>query len=68
MREWVPVYAEALGAKPPRRVPVWLAKLVVGSVANNAVVARRLEREGEAGAGLAAAPRELAAGFREALG
>ncbi len=26
LREWVPVYAEALGAKPPRRVPVWLAR------------------------------------------
>jgi 2-alkyl-3-oxoalkanoate reductase len=30
MREWVPVFAEAAGAKPPRRVPVWLAKLVAG--------------------------------------
>jgi nucleoside-diphosphate-sugar epimerase len=31
MREWLPVYAEAVGAKPPRRVPAWLARLVVGS-------------------------------------
>jgi nucleoside-diphosphate-sugar epimerase len=31
MREWLPVYAEALGAKPPRRVPVWLARLVAGA-------------------------------------
>lgn len=30
MSEWLPVYAEALGAKPPRRVPVWLARLVAG--------------------------------------
>ena len=30
MRDWVPGLARALGAKPPRRVPVWLAKLVVG--------------------------------------
>jgi nucleoside-diphosphate-sugar epimerase len=38
MKDWVPVYAEALGAKPPRRVPVWLAGLVAGkSVARNAV-------------------------------
>jgi nucleoside-diphosphate-sugar epimerase len=29
-REWLPVYAEALGAKPPRHVPSWLAKLVAG--------------------------------------
>ena len=25
---WLPVYASALGAKPPRHVPLWLAKLV----------------------------------------
>ena len=30
MREWVPVLAEAAGAKPPRRVPAWLARLVAG--------------------------------------
>ncbi len=31
MSEWVPAFAEALGAKPPRRVPVWLARLVAGA-------------------------------------
>lgn len=31
--EWVPVFAEAIGAKPPRRVPVWLARLVAGKTA-----------------------------------
>jgi nucleoside-diphosphate-sugar epimerase len=30
MREWVPVFAEAAGAKPPWRVPVWLARFVAG--------------------------------------
>ena len=30
MRDWLPVYAEALGAKAPRRVPVWLARLIAG--------------------------------------
>ena len=30
MREWLPVFAEAVGAKPPRRVPVWLARFVGG--------------------------------------
>ncbi|MEP6952427.1 MAG: NAD(P)-dependent oxidoreductase [Solirubrobacteraceae bacterium] len=30
MREWVPGLARLLGARPPRRVPVWLAKLVAG--------------------------------------
>ncbi|HWQ00034.1 MAG TPA: NAD(P)-dependent oxidoreductase [Vicinamibacterales bacterium] len=28
--EWLPYLAEVLGAKPPRRVPVWLARLVAG--------------------------------------
>jgi 2-alkyl-3-oxoalkanoate reductase len=38
LHEWLPVYAGALGAKPPRRVPVWLAKLAAGaSVASMAV-------------------------------
>jgi nucleoside-diphosphate-sugar epimerase len=30
VREWLPVLADALGAKPPRRVPVWLARLLAG--------------------------------------
>jgi nucleoside-diphosphate-sugar epimerase len=30
MHEWLPVLARSVGAKPPRRVPVWLAKLVAG--------------------------------------
>jgi nucleoside-diphosphate-sugar epimerase len=67
--EWLPVYAKALGAKPPRRVPVWLAKLVAGgAVASSAVELR--------GASNTKAKRELAwepahpswrQGFREAL-
>jgi nucleoside-diphosphate-sugar epimerase len=30
VREWLPVMAEALGAKPPRRFPVWLARVFAG--------------------------------------
>ena len=30
MREWLPALAKALGAKPPRNVPLWLAGLVAG--------------------------------------
>ena len=30
VREWLPVLAEVLGAKPPRRVPRWLARLLAG--------------------------------------
>jgi nucleoside-diphosphate-sugar epimerase len=33
VREWLPVLASALGAKPPRRVPRWLARLLAGEVA-----------------------------------
>jgi nucleoside-diphosphate-sugar epimerase len=32
-REWLPVLASALGAKPPRRVPRWLARLFAGEAA-----------------------------------
>jgi 2-alkyl-3-oxoalkanoate reductase len=33
IREWLPVMAEALGAKPPRHIPVWLARLIAGEFA-----------------------------------
>jgi nucleoside-diphosphate-sugar epimerase len=33
MREWLPVLANVLGAKPPRHVPRWLARLVAGEAA-----------------------------------
>jgi nucleoside-diphosphate-sugar epimerase len=68
-REWAPVYAEAVGAKKPRRAPLWLAKLIAGPIALNAVELR--------GASNARAKRELGwkprypswrQGFREALG
>jgi len=33
VREWLPVLAETLGAKPPRRFPTWLARLFAGEAA-----------------------------------
>jgi 2-alkyl-3-oxoalkanoate reductase len=33
LREWLPVLAQALDAKPPRRFPVWLARLIAGEAA-----------------------------------
>jgi nucleoside-diphosphate-sugar epimerase len=33
VREWLPAYAEALGAKPPRRLPAWLVRPLAGSFA-----------------------------------
>src|SRR5205823_13086985 len=33
VREWLPVLAAALDAKPPRRFPTWLARLFAGEAA-----------------------------------
>jgi nucleoside-diphosphate-sugar epimerase len=30
VRDWLPVLADVLGAHPPRRLPVWLARLIAG--------------------------------------
>jgi nucleoside-diphosphate-sugar epimerase len=50
--EWLPAYAEAIGAKRPRRIPLWLAGLIAGKQA--ARLATRLE-----GASNEKAKREL---------
>jgi nucleoside-diphosphate-sugar epimerase len=69
LREWLPAYAEALGAKPPRKVPVWLARLVAGAALTGTAVTMR-------GASNAKAKRELGwtpahpswrQGFRDSL-
>ena len=57
LREWLPVYASALGAKPPRCLPAWLVRLVAGEL-----VARTLQEM--RGASNAKAKREL--GWRPA--
>jgi 2-alkyl-3-oxoalkanoate reductase len=33
VREWLPALASALSAKPPRRIPRWLARLAAGEIA-----------------------------------
>jgi 2-alkyl-3-oxoalkanoate reductase len=67
MRDWLPAYADAIGAKKPLRVPVWLARLAAGSMATLVNV--------QPGASNAKAKRELGweprwpswrTGFREA--
>ena len=50
-RDWLPAYAEAIGARKPLRVPVWIARLVVGKIASVASV--------QPGASNAKAKREL---------
>jgi 2-alkyl-3-oxoalkanoate reductase len=46
VREWLPVLAQALGAKRPRRVPTWLGRLVAGE----AVVVMSTEARGASNA------------------
>ena len=31
--EWLPILARAIGAKPPRRIPGWLARIAAGDLA-----------------------------------
>jgi nucleoside-diphosphate-sugar epimerase len=68
--EWLPYYANILGAKPPRRVPRWLARLAAGEFAAYSMTRLR-------GASNQKARRELGwtphyptwrQGFRETLG
>jgi 2-alkyl-3-oxoalkanoate reductase len=33
LREWLPIFAQAIGAKPPRRIPTWVARLFAGRIA-----------------------------------
>jgi nucleoside-diphosphate-sugar epimerase len=40
-REWLPAYAAALGAAPPRRLPAWLAAPVAGRRAVRAMTTQR---------------------------
>jgi nucleoside-diphosphate-sugar epimerase len=70
MTEWVPVFADAAGAKPPRRVPVWLARFAAGKDVSNFAVGLR-------GASNEKAKRELGwqpahpswrSGFADSLG
>jgi nucleoside-diphosphate-sugar epimerase len=52
VREWLPVLASALGAKPPRRIPRWLGRLLAGEMATLMMTEAR-------GASNAKAKREL---------
>jgi nucleoside-diphosphate-sugar epimerase len=70
LRDWLPVYAEALGAKPPRHVPLLPARVAAGSFGATMMTKLR-------GASNAKAKRELGwqprypswrQGFAEALG
>ena len=68
-REWLPVLAEALGAKPPRQVPMWLGRLVAGTNAEFAGAKMRGASNAKAKRELGWTPRYASwrQGFREGL-
>jgi nucleoside-diphosphate-sugar epimerase len=69
-REWMPVFAEAVGGKPPRRVPVWMARLVAGERSARMATTMRGASNEKAKRELGWQPRWASwrQGFREGLG
>jgi nucleoside-diphosphate-sugar epimerase len=70
VREWVPALAKALGAKPPRRVPAWLARPLAGEYGVYTMARAQGASNTRAKAELRWAPRYASwrEGFRTALG
>jgi nucleoside-diphosphate-sugar epimerase len=70
VREWLPAYAEALGARPPRRVPRLLARLAAGRLAVYMMTGLQGATNEKAKRELGWEPRYASwrEGFREALG
>jgi nucleoside-diphosphate-sugar epimerase len=70
LREWLPVYAEALGAKKPRRVPKFIARLVAGAYTTQLATELRGASNARGKAALGWEPRYSSCrqGFRESLG
>jgi nucleoside-diphosphate-sugar epimerase len=67
--EWLPVLAESVGAKLPRHVPVWLARLAVGEVGVSMMTQIRGSSNAKAKRELGWQPRwsSWREGFRHAL-
>ena len=67
--EWLPYLAECVGAKPPRRVPAWLARFAVGEVGISIMTEIRGASNAKAKAQLGWEPRwrSWRDGFRHAL-
>jgi nucleoside-diphosphate-sugar epimerase len=66
--DWMPAFAEGVGAKPPRRVPMWLGRLVAGGNAE-AMETMRGASNAKAKGELGWQPRYASwrQGFREGL-
>lgn len=69
MREWLPAYAEAIGAKPPRHVPTFLARLAAGKLVVHAATRMPGASNHKAKTELGFSPHwhSWRTGFREAL-
>ena len=67
---WLPVLAEAVGAKPPRHVPVWLGRLAAGEVGVSMMTQIRGTSNAKAKRELGWKPRyrSYREGFRTGLG
>jgi 2-alkyl-3-oxoalkanoate reductase len=68
--DWLPCLAEALGAKPPRRVPAWLGRLAGGEAAISVMTQVRGSSNAKAKRELGWQPRHPSwrEGFAESLG
>ena len=67
-REWLPELARLLGAKRPRRVPRWLARLAAGEVAVHYATTLPAASSARAQAELGLAPRPWRDGFAQVFG
>ncbi|HWB86182.1 MAG TPA: NAD(P)-dependent oxidoreductase [Bryobacteraceae bacterium] len=68
--QWLPALAEAIGAPPPRRIPVWLARLAIGALGVAMMTQGRGASNQKAKATLGWKPQwpSWRTGFREGLG
>jgi 2-alkyl-3-oxoalkanoate reductase len=70
VREWLPVLASALDAKPPRRIPRWLGRLAAGEAATLMMTEARGSSNAKAKRELGWSPRYASwrQGFAQGLG
>jgi nucleoside-diphosphate-sugar epimerase len=70
VHEWLPYLAQAVGAKPPMRVPAWLARLLIGQFGVDQMTRMRGSSNAKARRELGWAPRFTSwrQGFKSGLG
>jgi nucleoside-diphosphate-sugar epimerase len=68
--EWLPAFADAIGAKPPRRAPVFIARIAAGPVGVHYMTTLQGADNSRAKRELGWAPAHTSwrEGFRTALG